>query len=165
MGFGATRVDTIFARVMCVGGGESRFDGLFVTDLVLPREIARHLVGELRCARGERALRIGDALQLAVLDFDEIGGVLRGGGAVGDDQRHGFTDETHLPVREHRALRGSRLHAVLADELHGVRRPDVPRAHRVLAGEHLLHAGKGRRILRVHRDDLGVRTVERTKWP
>ena len=147
-------------------GGESRFDGLLVADLGLPREIARHLVGQLRRAGGQRAFRIGDALQVAILDFDEVGGVLRGGGAVGDDQCDGFADETDLPVREHRAVRGPRLHAVLAGELHGMRRLGVAGAHRVFAGEHAASRPGRRRAAFVFTETISAcARSARTKWP
>jgi hypothetical protein len=103
--------------------------------------------------------RIGNALQIAVLDFHQVGGVLRSRGAVGDDESDCFTDETHALVREHRPLRGSRLHAVLADEGYGMRRPDVPGAHRVFAGKYALYTRERSRVLRVHRNDFGMRPV------
>src|SRR5205085_2590651 len=91
--------------------------------------------------------------------FDQVGGIRGSAGGVGDDQCNGLTHEAHLLVREHRAVRRYRLHAVLAGELHGMRRLGVAGFHRVFAGEDTLHALGGGRGLGIHRDDFRVRAV------
>ena len=56
---------------------ERRLDFLRVAGLGFERQIARHVVVQLRRARGERCFGLHDARQIAVLDFDEFGRALR----------------------------------------------------------------------------------------
>ena len=52
------------------------------------REIARRLRPDLRRAGCERGARVGHRGERVVFDRDELGGILRGERALGDDHRH-----------------------------------------------------------------------------
>ncbi len=138
---------------------KGRRHGAFVAHLRFPCQIAGDVIAQLRRAWGECSFRVGDAGELAVVDGNQLRRILRRGGAVGDDHGDGFADKPHAAMRQHRALGRARLHAVLADEGHGMRRGVIAGTHGVLAREHLFHAGEGARWCRVHSSDFRVCAV------
>ncbi len=73
--------------------------------LVVDREIARHVGVQHRRARRERVLRLDHRRQVAVVDRDQLGGILRGGFALRHHQRDRLADEPHAPVRERGPVR------------------------------------------------------------
>ncbi len=72
---------------------------------------------DLRRPCRERIRRIDHRRQVAVVDGDALGGVLRGGLGLGDDQRHRFSDEAHPLQRKRVAMRHLDDGAVLALEV------------------------------------------------
>ena len=84
---------------------ERRLDLGLVAVLEVEREVARDPVVELRRARGERVVDLDQRRQIAILDLDPLGRVLRGGGRVGHDERHFLPDVANAADGERVAVR------------------------------------------------------------
>ena len=114
---------------------------LFVSSIGFERKISRNLVVQLRGSSRKRVFWMNDRRQIAIFDFDEVGGVLCRRRALCDDECDALTDEVNLAVSEHRPIGRARFHAIPAGESQRVRRFGVARLHRVFTGKNLLHAG------------------------
>ena len=99
IGLGATRVTSSFSRVTWAALLESLFDRLLVARFVVEGEIAGRFLVQLRRAGCQRLFGRNHSRQVPVLDFDQLGRVLRRRGAVGDDHRHRVADVAHLVAR------------------------------------------------------------------
>jgi hypothetical protein len=139
---GEYRVD--FARIgLRIGGWSGPVDG----------EIGAGFRPELRRAGGERRARIHDWGKRFIIDGDKLGGVLRRGGAVGDNHRHALADVAHPLGGERRAVRhDQRLAAAPRQRRMAANAADI--AH-VLAGENSDNARALRRRLGVYGSDAG----------
>ena len=126
-------------------------------------EIEGKIVLELRIddgrVRGERGFRVDDGWQVLVIDHDLFRGLLRGGGARGDDQRHFLTNEDDLLVRHHLARHGLHLAAALAGKLHHVGRGAIAGRGRVRAGDDGQHARRGERLRNVDAQNICMATI------
>ena len=111
-----------------------------VAGFVVEHHVAGHRVVHQRRAGGERFGRVHHRRQLAVLDGDQLGRVLRGDRGLGDDERDRVAGEAHAPLRQRRPAGIDQLHAAAA--LHRQRRRQrLQHAGEVGAGEHRDHAG------------------------
>ncbi len=80
------------------GLGESVRSRLGVAQVIVPIEhqIAGDVVKQLRCAGGDRILRVGDDRQRLIVHLDRFGRVTRGAERLGDDERHRLPDIADL---------------------------------------------------------------------
>ena len=139
--------------------GKCGSDGLFIAGFNFKHQIAGHAVVQLRRTRRQCIFGECHGLQIAVFDFNEFGGVLCRGSAVGDDDGDGFADEPHFFRGQHRTLMLVRIFAAAAGEGQRMRRFDITGAHGILAGENQFDAGAGQRARAVDCNDLGVCAV------
>ena len=100
-----------------MGCGEGRIGGGAIAVLVFDREVAGDVGMKLRRGRRHRVRRVDHRCEIAVVDDDPLGGVLRRGLALRDHERDRLTDETHPAVGEGGALRDLERRAVLALEM------------------------------------------------
>ena len=139
---GEYRVD--FARIgLRVGGQSGPVDG----------EIAGSFRPHLRRAGRERRARIHDRRQRLIIDGDQLGGILRGGRALGDDHRHGLADMGYPFGGERRAVRHNQWLAAAPRQWRVA--ADAADITGVLASENSDNAGTLRRRLRVYGGDAG----------
>jgi hypothetical protein len=137
------RID--LARIgLGIGGKPGPVDG----------QVARRLRPDLRRAGDERGAGVGYPRQRLVVDGDELGGVLRRGGALADDHRHRLTD-MHDPRRgECRPVRRDQRLAAAAGERWVP--PDAAEFRGVAPGEHADDPGRLTRGRSVHARDAGT---------
>ena len=108
------------------GRGERGVDRRLVADRPLVAHVARRVVVNRR-VRLRRLRRIDDRRQHLVIDFDQLGGVLRLLQRLGDDDRDLVADVAHLALRQQRML-GSFIgvpSVLVMSQPHG--RPPTPR--------------------------------------
>ena len=114
-------------------------------------EIARRLRPDLRRAGFERGARVGHRGERVVFDGDELGGILRGERALGDDHRHRLAD-MHDPLgRERRAVRHHQ--PLTAAPVERRMTADAAEPFHILRGQRADDAGCAQRRADVQADD------------
>ena len=139
------------AKAASVGGA--------VAVLVVHRQVAGHVGMQLRRPRRQRVGGVDHRRQVAIAHDDPLGGILRRGLAVGDDQRHRLADEPHPPMGERVAMRDLERGPVLALEMRQRTGVLDAGAHQVVAGEHGAHARARQGLTRIERGDFGMGAI------
>ena len=121
---------------------------------VVERDVAGHVVIELRRAFGRGFARPGDGGQRLDLDLDRFGRILRLRRRFGDHHRERIADEAHLVGRQRGALRLLHLGAVAVLERHDAFERAIGR--KVMAGVDREHAGHALRGAHVDPPDDAV---------
>jgi hypothetical protein len=118
-------------------------------------EIARRLRVQLRFSF-HRRVEVDHRRELLVRDLHEVGGLLRGGAALGDHHRDQIAD-MHRFFRQHRAERHRHLDAATAHDRRVARDAADAGGLHVGGGQHRQHARRFTRLVRLHRHDAGMR--------
>jgi hypothetical protein len=139
-------------------------DGRQAAVFVFEGEISRHVGVELRGRRGERIRGIDDDREIAVIDRDPLGCLLRGPLAFRHHECDRFADVAHAAERQRVAVRHLQRRTVLALERDRVRAPETG-VDQILAHEDREHAGGRRRCGDVDRRDLGMGAVRAHEVP
>jgi hypothetical protein len=144
-----------------LGGREDRLDlarvGVGIGGRARPvdGQIAGRLRPQLRRAVAQRFARIDHRRQLLVLDGNELGGVLRGRGSLGDHHGDRLADMHDALGRQGRPERHHQRLAAAAGQ--GRMPADAADAFEILGGEHADHAGRLGGGLNIDADDVRER--------
>ena len=128
------------------GLGEGGLGRRGVAHVIVPVEddVAGNVVEQLRRARGDRILGLGDRRQLIVFDLDGFSGIACGAETLGDDQRHRLTDMSNLAERKHGPRGVVPWRTVATDQRHHAGHVAEAVRPNVLAGGHKQHPGMRR---------------------
>ena len=120
------------------GARERLLRRLFIPVLVVEAQVSRDIVVQQGRAGLERFLRVDHGGQLAILDVEPLGSVLRRGRRSGDDERYFLAHVAHAAAREDVAVRDLEHRSAAPRKLDHRRRRLESR--RVLARENGDHA-------------------------
>ncbi len=123
------------------GGGEGSRGLGGVAVFEVEADIAGNIVVHERRADREGGIETDHRRQILVIDFNQIGGIDRGGVARGNDQRDFLAGEAHAIAREVRSLGHDRLRAAAAGRRRKRRQRLESDVGEVAAGEHGDDAG------------------------
>ena len=117
------------------------------------RKVARRLRPHLRRAGSQCLARVDHRCERFVFDGDELGGILRGGSAVGDHHRHRLADMHHPFGRERRSMRHDQCLAATPVERRMA--PEAADPFHIIRRQHAQNAARAQRGDSVHADDAG----------
>ncbi len=150
--FGGERDDT--------SGAREGFRGfLRVAVFEIETDIAGDVAVDGGCAVGHRVVEADQDVEVFVVDLDQIDGVARGGGRLGDHDGDFLADETHAVARQDRTLRHQDALPAAARRRRDRRQGRKAGIGDIAAGENGEHAGTFRRHAGVDRLDDGMRVV------
>ena len=139
--------------------GEGGLGRLGVAHVIVPIEddVAGNVVEQLRRARGDRILGLGDRRQLIIFDLDGFSGIARGVESLGHDQRHRLTDMSNLAESKHGPRGVVPRCTVAIDQRHHAGHVTESVGPNILAGGHKQYLGHAPRRGRVDALDMRVR--------
>ena len=141
------------------GPGKQRIGSRTVAVLVIPIEVAGHIIVQLRGAGLQRIQRIDNGLKLVVFHDDQFARVHGDALRFGDDAGHRFAGQAHLAGGEAGTEGHERLHGIRLERHrdHGQRLETG--GLQISAGQHGDYTRMGQRGTRVDGHDLGVGAV------